>query len=694
MNDLGRARRLLEDHRPAPGEVDLRGWEWRYLWQECRSDALGELHHYPPSAHSLAYSPDGKMLAVAGYVREFVEIWDVTGPRRIKTLLPNEGHLVAFSPRGDLLAAGVGNQIRLWRTGTWNPIGQLALPGGVNVFKFSPDGSRLASLSEPNDITVWDVDQQKPLLTVDGPTCYSVDGDAHHGALDFAPDGKALVVGGSNDRLQVVDLASGKMIFEIAGEHGEAVLSVAWSPDGSVIASGSGYNGGPIRLWEAASGKPAGMLEGHTSSLYELIFSADGRRLYSASGDQTIRIWDVGQRQCLATLRGSSDIIEGLTLSPDGNTLASAGKDGTVAVWSTDPHAEKEQPRVIPLVNSWPAWALSGPVLAVARQGAVRVLDVITSEEIERIPELGNDVRNVGCSPEGTFLVSRCRNRMIRVWSWTERRLVHEWEDANDLYFLRFQADGRRLVSFSTQGKAIYRDTRTWQVVRTFTVAAESLAGPIFARVVSPDGGLLAFGTRTGAVRWFSGETGELLATTTTIHRYPVVDIAFSVDSTRAATVAEDGTVAIWDPSSFQLIDAFKGHMGGAHGVAFSPDGRRLATGGGVSRDAVMLWDLSTRHELLVLAGQGSVFHSVAISQDGRRVFAGGSQGTLSVWDTGSLQSVGTFRGHREAMKGLAILSGSDTVVSVDSGALRLWHAPSFAEIEAAEKSLKSGQSP
>jgi hypothetical protein len=104
MNDLGRARQLLEDHRPVPGEADLRHWEWRYLWQECRSDAIDVLHRYTNSAYSVAYSPDGKILAVAGCVPEFVDVWDVTGHKRIRSLQPNEGHLVAFSPRGDLLA--------------------------------------------------------------------------------------------------------------------------------------------------------------------------------------------------------------------------------------------------------------------------------------------------------------------------------------------------------------------------------------------------------------------------------------------------------------------------------------------------------------------------------------------------------------------------------------------------------------
>jgi WD40 repeat protein len=149
------------------------------------------------------------------------------------------------------------------------------------------------------------------------------------------------------------------------------------------------------------------------------------------------------------------------------------------------------------------------------------------------------------------------------------------------------------------------------------------------------------------------------------------------------------------------------------HAAAISPDNQLLAAAGVDAR--VTLWDLQKGTLIKAFSGALNAYNCVAISRDGQRVFAGGSPSTLSVWDTGSLQSVGTFKGHGEVMRGLAILGGSDTVivnehsearmrglailggsdtvVSVGSGALRLWRAPSFAEIEAAEERLKSGQS-
>jgi len=634
MNDLGRAQRLLDAHRPAPGQVDLRGWEWRYLWQECQSDARSELCHYPGPTYSVAYSPDGKMLAVAGLIRGFVEIWDVAGRRRIKTLDPNEGHLVAFSPRGDWLATDGGEkQIRLWRTATWELAAPLTLAGSALVLKFSPDGTRLASLSGPDEVTVWEVDQWTVVRRIRGVRLIS----SHFGAFDFSPDGKALAIGDYGHCLQVVNLASGNADVNIPEAHSQGITSVAWSPTGSIIASGSGYVGGPIRLWDAASGRLLGELPGHTGWICELIFAADGQRLYSASADQTIRIWDVGERRCLATLCGSRDEVQGLALSPDGTTLASASKDGVVAFWSTVLHPDEEMPKVIPLGGLvWPVFAPDSRVLAMPIKGTVRLFDPATAREIEQIPALGTDVDNVIYSPDGTLLVSGSTSGTLRMWSCAERRLVRQLGDPNTpIHPIAFRADGGRLAS-STKGRLVWWDTRTWQPVQTLVAKMEFV--PI-AGTISPDGRRAVAGTTTGSVYWLSAETGDLLAVRTDVHRHPVAGLAFSADGTRAASVAQDGTVALWDPSSLRLIVSFKGHMQGAHGVTFSPDGRRLATGGG-GREAVKLWDMATYRDLMTLSGQGSVFSFVAFSPDGKSLIACNREGHFHLWRAPSWEEI------------------------------------------------------
>jgi WD40 repeat protein len=280
------------------------------------------------------------------------------------------------------------------------------------------------------------------------------------------------------------------------------------------------------------------------------------------------------------------------------------------------------------------------------------LFDLSTSKEIDMIPELGSDVSTVAYSPDGRLLVSGSLNGRIRVWYCPERRLLQEVGDSNaPINFSAFRSDGMRFLSVDAKGQAIWWDTLTWQQVGTFMVEPESVSR---GKAVSPDGRLLAVGSMRGAVHWLNAETGELRAATSTAHRHPVGGIAFSANGEQAASVAEDGTLAIWDPYSFQLIDVFKAHMRGAHGVAFSPDGCRLATGGS-ARDSVKLWDVSTHRELMTLAGQGSsVFSFVAFSPDGQWLAA----------------------------------------CSREGGKLNIWCAPSWEEIEAAEKQTESRQLP
>ncbi len=640
-NDLGHAKRLLEAHRPQRGEPELRGWEWRYLWQACRSDALAELCRYSNSVFSVAYAPNGKVLAVAGH--SFVDLWDVPGHRRIMRLQEGEGRALAFAPIRGLLAIGAQGQIRLWRIGPTNLVGEMPVTGAITRLKFSPEATRLASLDLSGEVTVWDVDHKTALCRTPGsdmrPAMF------FFGGVDFSPDGKMLVVGDADreyrGQIRVFNVETGTTNFTISDAHAEPITAVAWSPKGDVIATGSGFSDGRIRLWDAFSGTPLGVLEGHISWVCRLIFSADGRHLYSASADQTIRSWDVAQRRPLARLKGSSDDVSALALSPDGTTLASGTQDGVVAFWNARPRREEDTLRLVPWDRqTWTDFSPDSQILAVVHEGTATLFDLTQARQIEMLPALGTNLHAVAYSPNGTLLVSGANDGLIRVWSRAEQRLVRRFENGPAMIiFLQFRADGARLFCVDNQSKASWWDTKTWQRVGLpFSVEGT------YVGAVSPDGHLIAASVM-GELRWFDGPTGKLLATASG-HRQLAAGVAFSPDGLQVASAAEDGTVVLWDASTFKPVTRFKGHMHGAHGVAFSPDARRLVTGGSTSRDAVKVWDLATGRELITLSGKASLFRWVGFSPDGKWLEARGWTG----------------------------------------GQVHLWQAPSWAEIEAVER--------
>lgn len=654
MDDVGRAQRLLNTHRPAPGEFDLRGWEWRYLWNKCRSDALGELCQYPNSAFSVAYSHDGNILAVTGDTGTFVDIWDIRQQKQIHSLQSKGCFCVAFSPRGDLLATNTGNQVRVWRTGTWDRIedGQLTTAGYVTDLKFSPAGTRLACLGHSGKLTVWEVNQWAVVHQSFYGTRSSL---PLYDDLDFSPDGEAVVIGDHESQLQVLDLVSEKTIFDVNEAHPDHMTAVAWSPNGSVIVSGSGWLGGPIRVWDAASGKSIGELEGHSSWISNLVFSKDGRLLYSSSGDQTIRIWDMEQRLCLATLHGSSDEVMGLALSPDGTTLASACKDGVVAFWNAVPKAQEEMRRVIPVDQfTGCGFAPDSQVLAVAQGGTVNLYDLTMSKEPEQIQELGTDVSTIAYSPDGTLLISGSRDGKIRVWSCVERCLVQDLENHKlSILLLRFRADGTRLLSLCRERQAIWWDTSTWQVDQTFSAPLFKWKDGLSLMDVSPDGRFLAC-SPPNAFLWLDAESGEIIEKRTGTHIRGLTGVCFSSDGLWFASTDIHGTVTLWDTSSLKHIPVFKGHLLGAHGPAFSPNGRRLVTCG-TGRDAVRLWHVPSLRELITIPEEATFMGGrAAFSPDGNYLVA----------------------------------------CSPDKGKLHLWRAPSWEEIEAEEKKLQSKKSP
>jgi WD40 repeat protein len=310
-------------------------------------------------------------------------------------------------------------------------------------------------------------------------------------------------------------------------------------------------------------------------------------------------------------------------------------------------------PIVIPIGDSArPAFAPDSQVLAVPQPGTVSLFDLAMYKENPLPTKMDSDVSALAYSPDGTLLVSGSENGTIRVWSCAGGRPLEELHGHKEqIVLLRFRTDGARMLSLDATGNVIWWDTLTWHASQSLAVELPLRLDRSWPVDVSPDGSLLVLRTKTGAVDWIDAETGELLDTTGDGQYMP--QLVFSSDGSQLAGTSSYGTVVLWNPSSFRLITSFRANLLGAYGVAFSPDGRRLATGGGTSVDTVRLWDLSTYRELLTLPGQPGVSSFVVFSPDNR-------------W--------------------LAACSSG--------GKLHLWRAPSWEEIEADEKRLKSGQSP
>jgi len=662
-------RDLLSRYLPADGrpDRDVRGLEWYYLWRQGHSDLMTIWAH-ADRVQAVAFSPDGKSLASAtsgGVVR----VWDAVTGRQQRALL---GHLcevtdVAFAPDGKVLASASGDgTVRLWDAATgreqltfaphrsavealaYSPDGQLLVTAGADglvvlcdpatgavrtalrghvgrvlCVAFSPDGETLASGGE-DGLRLWNHAASEQIAKPPAPDL----GGFHVSALAFSPDGQWLAVGRDHGSVDLYDVTRQVWIEKHAHRpHWREVMDVAFSPDGTVLASVGGDRA--LRLWHVdrdaehvLTGVPATIKE-HTGCVSAVAFAPDGEHVVTGSWDRTVKFWDV-QRQLRSGLApiGVSGVESGyyvnsLSFSADGQTLATGGFQVGVELWDVRT-GQRLRCLVEPEPLRWTLAQLSGDghTLVVwdpswQSRGRIEVWHVPTKTRID-IPHDGRRhgyLGGVALSPDGNIVASGAKDGTVTLWrasTGTELAVIRA--SSACVTALAFSHDGRRLATGSRDCSVRLWDVRD----ERNPVALQNLERGDFEDPIDADG------------------------------------IAFSPDDRLLAAIASDGTIRVWDVATrrwhVDLEGTSRDAATSAIGprISFAPDSRVLAT---VATDVelIKLWDLKTGLERGTFRGSPPPDHpirAIAFCSTDGRTLAAGSRGYFTLLKASSREQV------------------------------------------------------
>ena len=562
---------------------------------------------------ALAYSEDGTRLASASSDGT-AKIWDTTTDEELFTLnvWEEEGMgILALSPDGTRLAASSNDRnIRVWDMVTGGLL--FSLKGHadtVSAISFRLDGDQLATASLDKTVILWDVKNGERLYVLsklpDSAT-----------QLALSPDSKYLATSSSEGIVRVWDFAEDQEVISVEA-NSDAPL--AFSSDSRRLLT-SWWNGNAAQLLNIDTRDNSLILSGHTNSLFAFIFSADNKRMVTASRDRTARVWDSSIGRELLTLYGHPGPIYSVALSPDGVHLATGDEQGNVRIWNIDPDQELFSVTGVEMPLSGfreprePLFSPDGTRLyaifnvfatGLEPNSRVKVFDATTGVELLNLAEMdGVESNSLALSPDGQRLAIGNSDGHVRVWDDDTSQLLFDLPaQSSTVWGIAFSPDGKLLATPGQDNTAKIWDAMTGKARMTLAGHSDEIRGLAF----SPDGTKLATASADTTAKIWDLSTGEALATLNG-HSDPLWAIAFSPDGTRLATSSRDGTARIWDAVTGQALLILKGHTNTVTDLAFSVDGTRLATTG---NDGILkLWEVATGRELLTLPGIGGAAFS------------------------------------------------------------------------------------
>jgi WD40 repeat protein/class 3 adenylate cyclase len=535
---------------------------------------------------------------------------------------------------------------------------------------FAKDG-RLATLGGDNTALIWQPMLAGQTLALNGHT-------AGVNAVAWSPDFTRLATASEDGTTRVWDASKGQELLQLTG-HSGAVNQVAWSPDGGLLATAG--DDGILRFWDAFSGEEQTSIQpvpsGGSSAaseriVYSLAWSPDGGRIASGSGDGNIRLWEVGSGENTLTIKAHEQSVTFLAWSPLEERLVSAGKDGRARVWNV---ARDNKVLTLPYGWVWAEWSPDGEHIAIvtmpgildispdvkkANPGLISVWDFKAGKPLFETHADKDENWGWGYleySPDGRFILSRTMlewpditdANKYYIFDSQNGEIVRKLETGRDTLLLMggWSPDGQLVAGGDYEGTVYFWEASSGELVRTIGCLS-------WGHIIhwSPDGskiGMLCidWDENLMAIQVVDAETYEtLLYFDVNLMEEQYQFVRWSPDSTRLAIGGGSdemglatNPIYIYDASSGEELLKILGHTSQVSLVSWSPDGKRIVSGS--TDDTTRIWDAETGAELLTLPTPADWYIIPQWSPDGKyllvsfqNLFSPGQSGVWRVWQT------------------------------------------------------------